>query len=63
MNMKKLAFLFLLPFLFTACEEKKGDLDVTFKMVYDGAPITMFERVAYPNGGMIFFILCFFYAP
>ncbi len=52
--MKKLAFLLFIPLLFTACDEK-GDLEVAFRMLYDGAPITMFERVDYPSGGTIFF--------
>lgn len=52
--MRKLTFLLFTPLFFIACE-KEGDLDVTFKMTYDGTPIAMFERVAYPSGGTIFF--------
>ena len=52
--MKKLSFLLFLPLLFTACQQE-GDLDVNFKLEYDGSPIAMFQRVDYPRGGEIFF--------
>ena len=41
--------------------DKSGDIDLIFKLRYDGAPLVMFDHYTYPNGVDVFFTRFSFY--
>ncbi|MEE9440235.1 MAG: MbnP family protein [Saprospiraceae bacterium] len=63
MNSNKFFLLvFLIPFLFSACkDDKAGQLEIVYKLQYDGSPLVMFQEYEYPDGRKIEFTRFSFY--
>ena len=52
MNYKSISLFTLLGLviLFSSCGKDRGDLDLNFKLTYDGEPMVMFQEYTYPSG-------------
>ncbi len=65
--MNKQLYLFLIAIIvfLSACNEENatetGTIAINFQLKYDGAPLVMFDRYAYPNGMEFFFTRFNFY--